>query len=96
MDFSVQDVRIPPESVVPRQGAHRARGRIGRDAVEQQASCVPASVVVPVGSSLVQFTITTVAVGANSSVTITATGGGVKKTASLTVTKFAPVVNVGE
>jgi LmbE family N-acetylglucosaminyl deacetylase len=50
------------------------------------AATVPPSVVVPEGGRTAIFPITTFAVTANTSVTITASGGGVNRTATLTVT----------
>jgi len=47
---------------------------------------VPASVTVPAGATSANFTVTTVSVTANQSVTISATFGGVTKSATLTVT----------
>jgi len=47
---------------------------------------VPASVTVPAGATSVNFTVTTTAVTANTVVTLTATAGGVTRSAALTVT----------
>jgi trimeric autotransporter adhesin len=50
------------------------------------AASVPASVDVPAGSTSATFTVTTGSVSADTSVTITAVGGGVSRSAVLTVT----------
>ncbi len=52
---------------------------------DSAAATVPASVAVPVGSSSVQFPVTTASVATSTAVTITATRGGITRTAVLTV-----------
>ncbi len=58
---------------------------------DPSVASVPDSVFVPVGSSSVQFPITTTAPGVSTSVTITATRGGVTRTSVLTVNPSGPV-----
>ena len=66
-------------------------GRAGRHACQQQhgRATVPATVTVPAGATSANFTVTTKTVTATTSVVISATGGGVTRSATLTVNRAA-------
>ncbi len=97
---SLQGIGISPASVVggtsaggvvTLSGAAPAGGMsVGLSSSNTAIGAVPGTVIVPAGATTASFAVTTSSVAFASSVTVTATAGGVSRTASLTVSPSAP------
>lgn len=90
---TVESVSISPTSI---KGGREATGRVVLTGPTNQdlnvslssnlsSATVPSSVLVPLGSSSVEFSVTTTAVQSDTSATITAATGSVERTASLAI-----------
>jgi hypothetical protein len=80
----------PSQGTVTLSGSAPAEGAVVALSSSSSVAGVPGSVTVPTGSTTATFAITTTGVTSSTPVTITASFGGVNRTATLTVTPPAP------